>query len=291
MPRWLRWTGYAFAALTGVIAVAILLVYAVSSQHINRLYAIRGSPVRATGDPVSLDRGRHLVEAVAKCQECHGDDYAGKMVSDNGAFGRLPGSNITRGRGGIGSFSDADWERALRHGVAPGGRPLLFMPAEAFTRLSDEDLGAIVGYLKTLPPVDREWPAPKVGPLARVLYLKGDFPLLPVRLVDHAAIRQPPARGVTVSYGEYLATIGGCQGCHGAGLDGTGAPGAPDITRGRLASWTEPDFFRALRRGRRPDGTPIDPTKMPWPRSGLMTDDEVRAVWMYIRSLPAGQAT
>lgn len=181
MPRWLRWTGYGFATLAGLIAVAALLLYAVSSRHINRLYAIEGSPVRAANDSASLVRGRHLVESVTKCQECHGDDYGGKMVSDDGAFGRLPASNITRGRGGTGSFTDADWERALRHGVAPSGRPLIFMPAEAFTTLSDDDLAAIVGYLGTLPPVDREWPPPKVGPLARALYLKGDFPPFPSR--------------------------------------------------------------------------------------------------------------
>lgn len=286
MPRWLRWTGYLFLALAAFLTLGGILLYVITSRDIHRTYAFDDSPVRAARDTASLARGRHLVEAIAKCQECHGHDYGGKMVSDSRVFGRLAASNITAGRGGVGQFTDADWERALRHGIAPGGRGLVFMPAEAFTALSDEDLAALIGYLRTIPPVDREWPAPEVGPLARVLYLKGDFPLLPATMIDHAAARRPPACGVTVEYGEYLATVGGCRSCHGSALDGTGAPDAPDLTRRRLPSWTEADFIRALRQGVRPDGSAIDPTKMPWPRSGHMTDDEILAVWSYVRSLP-----
>jgi cytochrome c553 len=291
VPRWLRWIGLALGGLAPLVILGGVLIYVVTSRDLNRQYSFADSAVKAAGDTVSLARGRHLVEAIGKCQECHGDDFGGKVMSDSRAFGRLAAANITSGRGGISAFTDADWERALRHGVGRGGRPLVFMPAEAFTALSDDDLAAMIGYLRTLPPVDREWPAPAIGPIARALYLKGGFPLLPVVLIDHGAVRRPPASGVTVEYGEYLATIGGCRGCHGGGLDGTGAPGAPDITRGRLGAWTEADFMRALRQGLRPDGSAIDPAKMPWVRSGRMTDDEVLAVWTYARSLPGRPAS
>ena len=132
-------------------------------------------------------------------------------------------------------------------------------------------------------------PAARVGPVARALYLGGNFPLLPVTLIDHR--RTAPSRrpGVTVEYGEYLATIGGCRAATGSALAGDANPDAPDITVGRIGSWTEQDFFRSLRQGIRPDGSVIDPEKMPWVRSGQMTDEEIRAVWMYIRSLPAGK--
>ncbi len=212
----------------------------------------------------------------------------GERWIDDPAFARLAGANLTRGRGGIGEASDADLERAIRHGVGRDRRPLIFMPAEAFTAMTDADLSAMLGYIRTLPPVDRELPEPQLGPVARALYLAGSLPLLPVKLVDHTATRATPAPGVTVEYGEYLATIGGCRSCHGLALAGDANPEAPDITVGRLGRWTEADFFDALRHGRRPDGTVIDPEKMPWVRSGLMTDDEISAVWAYMRSLPAG---
>ncbi len=289
MPPWLRWTGRILAGLVLLIVLAIAVVYAVTTIAIRKQYDFPDSTVRAASDSASLAWGRHLVEAIGKCQDCHDGDLGGKVMIDAPAFGRLPATNITGGRGGIGDYGDADLERAIRHGVGPDRRPLVFMPAEAFAAMTDEDLSALMGYLRTVPTVDREHPEPRVGPVARVLYLLGNFPLLPVEMIDHDAPRPNPKAGVTVEYGLYLATIGGCRACHGLALAGDANPDAPDITVGRLGNWSEEDFFRSLREGKRPDGTVIDPGKMPWVRSGLMTDDEIRAVWTYMRSLPAAK--
>ena len=286
MPRWLRWITYGVLGLVAIVGAVLLLVYLTTSLRFRRTYTIASSPVVAAADSASLARGRHLVEAIGKCAECHGADLGGKLIVDSPVFGRLAGSNLTAGTGGIAGASDADLERAIRHGVGRDGRALFFMPAEAFHALTDEDLAALLGYVRSLPPVDRETPAPRVGPIARLLYLGGKFPLLPVELVDHGARPSAPAPGVTAEYGEYLATTGGCRSCHGMALAGDANPDAPNITRGRLGSWSEADFFRALREGRRPDGTAIDAEKMPWVRSGRMTDDETKAVWMYMRSVP-----
>jgi len=288
LPRWLRWTGRLIAGLLVLVVLALIAVYLVTSLAIRRTYNLPESTVRAATDSASLAWGRHLVEAIGKCQECHGDDYGGKVLSDDPMFGRLSGPNLTSGRGGIGERTDADLERAIRHGVGPGGRALFFMPAEAFTVLSVEDLADVLGYLRTLRPVDRETPPPRVGPIARALYLGGSFPLLPAELVDHANRPPKPAEGVTVAYGDYLATAGGCKGCHGNDLAGTGAPDAANITPAGIGSWTEADFFRAIREGRRPDGTIID-SIMPWKRTAHMTDDEIRAVWLYLKSVPPRQ--
>jgi cytochrome c553 len=289
VPRWLRWTGRLLAGLVLLIVLAIAVVYLVTSLAIRRTYHFPDSTVRAATDSASLVWGRHLVEAIGKCQECHDGDMGGKVMVDEPAFGRLAATNVTGGRGGTADYTDADFERAIRHGVGRDGRPLIFMPSEAFAPMSDEDLGALIGYLRTLPPVDRDHPEQRVGPVARLLYLLGNFPLLPVEIIQHDAPRPAYQHGITVEYGQYLATIGGCRSCHGQTLAGDANPDAPDITVGRLASWTEEDFFRALREGKRPDGSVIDPATMPWVRSGLMTADEIRAVWTYMRSLPAGQ--
>jgi mono/diheme cytochrome c family protein len=271
-----------------LIVVAVTAVYTVTTLHIRQRYEFPDSPVRAATDSAALARGRHLAQAINKCQECHGPDLGGKLWIDAPAFGRLAPVNLTTGRGGLDDYSDADFERAIRHGVGRDRRPLIFMPSEAFAAMSDEDLAALIGYLRSLPPVDREMPAPQVGPVGRTLYLAGNLPLLPVRLIDHDSRPPAPPAGATVEYGRYLATIGGCRSCHGLALAGDANPDAPDITVGRLGGWTEEDFFRALRRGMRPDGSAIDPEKMPWVASGQMTDEEMRAVWMYMRSLPAG---
>jgi cytochrome c553 len=276
------------AGLLVLVVAAVAAVYVITTLHIRQTYDLPDSPVRAATDSASLARGRHLAEAIGKCQECHGPDLGGKLWIDAPAFGRLAGVNLTRGRGGLGDYSDADFERAIRHGVGRDRQPLIFMPAEAFAAMSDQDLAALIGHLRSLPPVDREMPQPRVGPVGRALYLAGNLPLLPVKLIDHDSRPPAPPTGPTVEYGQYLATIGGCRSCHGQALAGDANPDAPDITVGRLANWTEEDFFHSLRRGMRPDGSVIDPVKMPWVASGRMTDEEIRAVWLYMRSLPAG---
>jgi mono/diheme cytochrome c family protein len=284
LPRWLRWLGYGLGAVVGLLVLAVAGLYLVTSSALSRTYRFPDSSVRAATDSTAVERGRHLVDAIGKCQVCHGEDFGGQVMMDSPVFARLYASNLTAGEGGIGNYTDADLERAIRHGVDPDGRPLVFMPAEAYAALSDVDLAAVMGYLRTVPAVNRQVPAPRVGPIARALYLRGNFPLLPVELVNHTERPSAPAPAVTVDYGEYLATIGGCRSCHGSGLAGTGDPSAPDISKARLGSWTEEDFFRALRQGRRPDGSVIDPSKMPWVRSGRMTDDEMKATWLYVSS-------
>jgi hypothetical protein len=58
----------------------------------------------------------------------------------------------------------------------------------------------------------------------------------------------------------------------------------PDTVSG-IGKWSEADFQRALRTGRRPDNTEINPA-MPWKLAGQMTDEEMHAVWLYLRSVP-----
>jgi len=98
--------------------------------------------------------------------------------------------------------------------------------------------------------------------------------------------------GVSVSYGRYLARVGGCFSCHGENLAGghyEGAPSDPpaqNITPGGIGSWRQADFMRALRTGRRPDGSAINPF-MPSNTFANMTDDEVAALWQFVRTVPA----
>src|SRR6266536_1415295 len=128
--------------------------------------------------------------------------------------------------------------------------------------------------------------------VGRALILFGRFPI-PADEIDHAkAPVAPPPAGPTREYGAYLTNVGGCTGCHGSGLSGGplagGPPSAPppaNITPAALGTWTEDDFFRALRIGARPDGSRIDPF-MPWAFTSQMTDDEIRATWLYLKSVP-----
>jgi cytochrome c553 len=168
------------------------------------------------------------------------------------------------------------------------------MPSDDYNHLSDADLGALIAFLQSLPPTSASLPANELRPLGRVLFATGQFNLLPAESINRAGPR-PPAVPVdlTPAYGSYLATIAGCGGCHGPGLAGGPVPGAPpgaraaaNLTPSGLGTWSETDFVRALRTGRRPDGSAIDPS-MPWPYFAQMSDLELGAIWQFLSSVPA----
>ncbi len=285
-------------ALVGAVVLLALsagVVFALSSYRLSRTFTIRDSIPAIVSDSATIARGRHLAIAVSKCVDCHGSDLGGQLAIDAGPIGQLVAPNLTSGKGGVlPSLSDADLVRAIRHGVRPDGTPIRFMPVTGFNRMSDDDVAAIVAYLRAAPPVDRASGASVVRPLGRLLYVAGQLPLMnEAELVPHEGItRTTPAPGPTAEYGDYLVTIGGCTGCHGAGLSGGHVPGTPpafkpaaNLTPTGIGQWSEGDFFKALREGKRPDGTSIDPF-MPVKYTALMTDDEIRAIFAYLRTVP-----
>lgn len=295
--RLLRWIGVGISGLLGLAVLAAITVYALSSYRMNRLYPVEVRSMDIPTDLAGIERGRHLAVAIGKCVDCHGPNLAGKVFIDDPMMGRFVGSNLTSGQGGIGKiFTDTDFERALRHGVKPDGKPMLFMPAELFTYFSDQDLGAVIAYVKSVPPVDNSPPSLRVGPVSRVLFLAGKFPqLIAAELIDHKVHPTAPHPGVTPEYGRYLAITGRCMSCHGRGLSGGQVPGTPpdpknfppaaNLTPRGIGTWTEKDFFTALRQGKRPDGSTLNPF-MPWMYTSQMTDDEIRALWAFLKTVP-----
>jgi cytochrome c553 len=288
MRKWMKIT----AGGVGIVVAAVGTLYAASEARLNRDLGIAASALTVAPNPALLARGEHMTTAIGKCVACHEPDMGGKVFLEAGPLGTIIAPNLTTGRGGVlASYSDEQLERAIRHGVGTDGRALAIMPSNDYYHLSDADVASIIAYLRTLPPVDRELPETRIGPLGRALYLAGQLPLMPAEGMDHAAARVAGEPGVTAEYGEYLAWVGGCKGCHYPDLAGgpshePGAPPAANLTPAGIGSWTEADFFKALRGGTRPDGTAIDPV-MPWTLTARMTDDEIRALWMYLRTVPA----
>jgi mono/diheme cytochrome c family protein len=296
MRRLIKWGGIALGSVLILLAVAATVVYVTSNARFNRVYGVALSPVAIPADSASLATGRHLA-TIRGCVDCHGENLGGTVFIEEPPLGRLVASNLTSGEGGVGaSYVDDDWVRAIRHGIRPDGKPLLFMPSYEYFPIDDTDLAALIAYLKTLPPVDNTLPASYVGPLGRILYLTGELPLISAEIIDHEAPRMPaPPVGRTAAYGQYLAVT--CTGCHGEGFSGGKIPGTPpdwppamNITMDPetgIGNWSEEDFFAALRTGLRPDGTELTRPYMPWNITAQMTDVELGAIWEYLRTLPA----
>ena len=294
MKRLLKWLGIAAAALVALLIVAAGVVYAASSSKINKRYTVGAAWARPTADSALLERGRHLTQAIAKCGDCHGENLGGTAFINSAAFARIPAPNITGGRGGAAAvYSDEELARVIRHGVKRDGRAALIMPSESFVHLTEADLGAIIAYLRTVPPVDSQWPAPRVGPIGRMMIVSGQ-PVMAASYIDHERrdVVPPAEPDTTVAYGRYLAVVGSCPVCHNQAMSGGasgGPPGSPipaNITPTGIGNWTEADFLRLLREGKGIGGRDIDNEFMPWQNMGRMTDAEIHALWLYLRSLP-----
>lgn len=291
MKIW-KWILRILGGLVAIVLLALTGLYVTAESRFNKTYEISAKPIPMSTSVESVAIGRHWAEV--HCQSCHGEDLGGGPFFEDPALGYVDAPNLTSGKGGIGStYTDADWVRAIRYGVMPNGKSVFLMPSNDFYHANDQALAGMIAYMKTLSPVDRETRPRSLTPLAKVLFQLGVLgDLLRAETIPHNARPPAPPEGVTVEYGEYLANAHGCKACHGSNLAGgqppePGAPFALNLTPGgELIGWDEANFFTAMRDGRTPDGRQLSDA-MPWKGLGNLTDDELRAIWLYVQAQPA----
>jgi mono/diheme cytochrome c family protein len=282
------------AIIVGVIVVIVAGIYLRSVAILGHRFASAPTTIHAATGPARIAHGQHLASMM--CSGCHGPDYGGRLFIDGLPFLRLSAPNLTRGQGGAAAtFTDQDFEAAIRHGYLPGGRSLLIMPSAVFGGLADDDLEDVIAAVRAAPPVDRQASPPTVGPVGRALTAFGVAKIRSAELAAELPVppAKAPAAAVSVEYGRYLTQIGGCVECHGPGLSGGLIPNmgpnkkiASNLTPEGLSAYNDSTFARALRQGVRPGGTPID-TFMPWREFRGMNDAEIGALYAYLRTVPA----
>ncbi len=270
MKNILKWTGIVLGGLIALALLAGVVLYPIGMEKLTRTSP--GIPVEMVNIPTdsnAVARGRHI-SIVWGCTKCHGDNLGGTLLADDPFLGAIPAANLTSGKGGIArSYTDADWIRAIRHGVKPDNRVEVFM-YDYYSTLSDQDLGDLVAYLKQIRPVDSNFPVMRFGPIFAIAPAVGLFTPA-AELIDHGAPRPAdPEPGATVDYGKYLSVL--CSECHGENL------------AGKLEKWKQEDFIRALRTGVLPGGKQLSPA-MPLETYSEMNDTELTALWLYIKRL------
>jgi cytochrome c553 len=266
-------------------------------------------PVPDFAGSASAARGEYIVKNVAVCGHCHAADpkgdvdgpLSGGMELRDWRVGTARASNLTPDPDtGLGRWTPGEIVRALRNGLSRDGRLLApVMPYEWFHEMADADAFAVAAYLKGLPPVRRE-----VRQSPNLVFRIGRALLLRPR--PALAVSAPP-RAATAEYGGYLAQhVGLCGDCHTQRVGIRSAPDrkrlfagmarppkgfpakpsnlTPDQATG-IGAWSEADFLQAMRTGVRPDGSAIHPF-MPWRENARMTDDDLRAIYRYLRTLP-----
>ena len=215
---------------------------------------------------------------------------------DDALIGQILGPNITAGQGGrVVDYEPADWDRIVRHGVLPDGRPAA-IPSEDYQLMSDQELSDIVFFVQARPAVDNQVAPVRLGPLGKILVATGQF-LLSAHVTeshDTAHASYPPDTVVSVEFGGHLAGV--CTGCHRRDLSGGpvagGDPSWPPASNltpdtSGLGGWSYGQFVAAMRDGVRPDGTALRvPMTFMAPYAQQMTDVEMEALWLYVQSLP-----
>ena len=292
MKKVFKWIGIALGSLVGLILVLAAVFYLMGNARLNKIYDFPPSDIVLPTDAASIEYGKHRAEIL--CQGCHGDDLSGvNNWFDGGPLGKINSANLTSGEGGIGiDFTTEDYVRAIRHGIDQEGKPIFMVAVPSTAYLSDEDLGAIIAYVKTVPPVDHKTNGQNFTPLAKTMAGAGVLGDLPVEVVSHDVHVTAPERGASVEYGEYLMNINDCRLCHGQELAGGPSPDptdkwiSPNLTPGgELGFWAEDQFISTLRTGVTPSGHQLN-ENMPWQDYRKFYDDELKAIWLYLQSLP-----
>jgi hypothetical protein len=281
--------GIAVAAVAGFAGVQS----SAYDASLDKVYDVPIPTVARSTDPEVLARGKHVVDAIAGCTsaDCHGSDLGGGRTVELGPLGRFTGPNVSNGGLGL-AYSDGELARLIRHGIKRDGRSVQFMPVQNFRWLPDDDVAAIVSYLRSTPAVERPNGPIAFTTLGKVLDRRGLVALDVARRIDHAAYEAPPRPSPSAAYGRFLANA--CTDCHGEHLSGGRIPGAPsslpiplDLTphEDGLARWTFADFDRALTVGVKPSGEKLNPF-MP-AGLGKLDDTEKHALWAYLQGIPA----
>jgi mono/diheme cytochrome c family protein len=252
-----------------------------------------------------LEHGRYLVETVAACGNCHTPKGPGGPMPDKKFAGgdiikhadfTAATPNITPDpETGIGRWTDDQVILAIREGRRPDGSLLgPAMPSRSYRNLADEDVKAIVAYLRSVTPV--------YNPITVKSHYEEP---LPVSWGPPVGQIEAPPKEDRIAYGAYLAgPVARCMDCHTERQPGAptrfGAGGKPfygpwgvsvsaNLTpeeTGGLGNWTDAEIERAIRTGVARDGHKLFPP-MPFAAYRQITTDDMAALIAYLRSLPA----
>lgn len=289
--RVLKWVG---VVLAGLVTLILALATATSAWGLYQLYIPRGGPITALkveGTPAQIARGEHLASSL--CASCHTTNgklplSGGRDIAEDSPLplGHIYSINLTPA-GPLKDWSDGEILRVLREGVDRTGRPLAAMSSNGVRYLSEEDKLAVIAYLRSQPAVVNETPDPpdQLNLLTATMLGAGMITLRPPLTGPVSA----PSKAATPEYGKYIVTYQDCDVCHGEDLNGGTSPIAPPGPSLRVVKgWTLEQFMTTLRTGKDPTGHVLSDV-MPWTYFGRMDDEELGAIYAYLRSLPSVQ--
>ncbi|HXE84224.1 MAG TPA: cytochrome c [Gemmatimonadales bacterium] len=293
----LKWTGITIVALVAIVVATV-------AARWDRTFDVPTPELKASSDPAVIARGRYLAYGPAHCSDCHAGLESRAVLAQGGTpplsggmvFDIPPGvirvPNITPDSAtGIGTLTDGQIARMIRYGVRHDGRAAL--PFMEFNNMNDSDIVAVMSFLRSQAPASHAVEPTDLNWMGKAVTA---FMLEPLT----------PAATPVANRGEYIVdALANCAGCHtqrsmvsgaftGPRLRG-GIPmessrnaaiklTPPDLTGnpgGRTAMWTEDEFVARFHAGERIPGSP-----MPWQAFGRMSEEDVRSIYRYLKSVP-----
>jgi cytochrome c553 len=283
---WVKLVAGIPTTLLAVVFVAALGLAIYGYSKVNKTYANPVADIKVAGTPEQIAHGEKFART---CTGCHsttgnfplsGQDFA----ADGPPLGTLWAANLTQAH--FKDWSDGEIIRAIREGVSKDGRSLIIMPSHLFHNFSDDDVQAIVAYLRSQPAVEPNTPPKQISVVGALMA----GALLPDDIFTHQApIIQPviaPPAGTTAEYGHYLSAVAGCVECHGAQLNGgenPNVPAGPSLVA-FAQQHSEADFITTIRTGVTPEGHKLS-EDMPWKDFEKFSDDDLRALYAYMAVL------
>ncbi len=284
----LKWIG---VVLGGLLTLVFALTALLAAVGMFKFYSVRSAPIpdlKVEGTAAQVERGRHLASAF--CVECHsttrdfpmtgGVDLGSDLPIPMGSFYSV---NLTPA-GPLKDWSDGEIFRAIRHNIDKDGRALTFMTNTNVRHLADEDIAALIAFLRSQEPVEKATPLPPDHP-SLLGFILGALNIPPAPPDVEGVITAPPM-AASAEYGKFMTTFLDCTACHGADLSGGTSPVTPKGPSLRVVKgWTKEQFITTLRTGVDPSGHELSPT-MPWKSTGRLDDVELEALYAYLVSLP-----
>jgi mono/diheme cytochrome c family protein len=283
----IKWGATSLTALSSIAATLLSLTLIVGLFELHA----RSAPAPLTkvaGTPEQIQRGKAISDGF--CSGCHsktGTLTGGLEIGEHFPvpIGSFISSNLTPA-GPLSRWSDGDIFRAIRNSVDPDGRWLIIMSYTNAGNLSDEDIRAVIAYVRSLPAIGKSTDDQPDHLSLLGIAMLGAGMLPQGKPISISPVTAPPP-SPTLRYGEYILSYQDCRACHGAKLTG-GVPDqlgplGPDLNLVR--GWKLEEFVATMRTGVDPNGHELG-KEMPWRPIGRMSDEELHAVYEYLTHLP-----
>lgn len=281
MRKFLRWLGYAVAAAVLIALLFAAWVWFASGRVLGRVHQAAPERLAAPDAAQLADAGRQL--RILGCANCHGARLEGALMFDAGPFAKVFAPNLTA----LAALaSDQQLAAAIRQGIGHDGRALFVMPSEQYSRLSDQEMAALIAQIRRAPRSGGPVPAIEWGPLGRYALATGSLRPVLASLEDYR-VRQPYDTGLGEAAGRRLAATT-CAACHGPDLTGGEAVGGEGAAPPDLAvagAYDLAQFRTLMRTGRPPDGRDLGLMKEVAERNfSAFSDEELAQLHAYLRA-------